>query len=98
MVEAASATPHKPDRVPASTIRRLRRFFALEREAMADMFRVSVRTIFRWERDGLDPASLQLDPKAHPDSGAEWRRRLLFWLLEQYEKTGVTDNRKKETA
>ena len=91
---APAGTPSLPDRVPAETIRRLRLFYRLEREAFAEMFRVSVRTVFRWERDGVDPDALQLDPSAHPSSGPEWRRKLLIWLIENFQKSGVTDNRR----
>lgn len=87
-----------PARVPASTIRRMRLFHSLEREELAAMFKVSVRTVFRWERDGVDPATLQLDPDAHPNSGPDWRRKLLFFMLERLEATPVTDNRKKEVS
>jgi transcriptional regulator with XRE-family HTH domain len=83
-----------PARVPASTIRAIRRMHALEREDFAQMFKVTVRTVFRWERDGVDPAILQLDPGAK--SGPEWRRNLLTWLLGRLEATRVTDTRKKQ--
>jgi hypothetical protein len=82
--------------VPASTIRRLRLLHALEREDLAAMFKVSLRTVFRWERSGLDPEALQPDPDAHPNSGPDWRRKLLFFMLERLERTAVTDTRKKE--
>jgi len=62
------------------------------------MFKVSLRTVFRWERSGLDPEALQLDPYAHPNSGPDWRRKLLFFMLDRLERTGVTDTRKKETS
>lgn len=82
-----------PARVPASTIRAIRRMHARSREDFALMFQVTVRTVFRWERDGVDPATLQLDPRAI--SGPEWRRNLLTWLLGRLEAR-VTDTRKKQ--
>jgi hypothetical protein len=96
MVGAVSASPSGPARVPAPTIRRLRLFHALEREELAAMFKVSLRTVFRWERSGLDPEALQLDPGAHPSSGPDWRRKLLFFMLDRLERTGVTDTRQQE--
>jgi hypothetical protein len=87
-----------PARVPASTISRIRLFHALERDQLALMFKVSVRTVFRWERDGVDPEALQLDPDAHPNSGPDWRRKLLFFMLDRLNGTSVTDTRKKEAA
>jgi transcriptional regulator with XRE-family HTH domain len=89
---AAATVP--PDRIPAQTIRRLRAFHNFSREAFADVFKVTLRTVFRWERDGVDPASLQLDADAI--SGPEWRRKYMNWLLERYEAPGVTDTRKKQ--
>ena len=49
-------------------------------------FDVTERTVFRWEQRGVDPNLLE----------PEWRRKLLLWLLERFEKTGVSDTRKKE--
>jgi hypothetical protein len=67
---------------------------ALNREDFALMFNITVRTVFRWERDGVDPATLQLDPGAR--SGPEWRRNLLTWLLDRLAATGVSDTRNRE--
>jgi transcriptional regulator with XRE-family HTH domain len=80
--------------VPAAIIRAVRIFHGFSRDQFAEVFQVSLRTVFRWESDGVDPASLQLDPGAR--SGPEWRRQYMFWLLERYEATGVSDTRKKE--
>jgi hypothetical protein len=82
--------------VPAETIRRLRLFHALERPELAAMFKVSERTVFRWEERGLDPAALQDDPTAHPSSGPDWRRKLLFFMLDRLNGVVVTDTRPKE--
>jgi transcriptional regulator with XRE-family HTH domain len=72
----------------------MRIFHSWTREDLAEAMRVSVRTVFRWERDGVDPATLQLDPGAK--SGPEWRRNLLMWLLDRLEAPGVSDTRKKQ--
>ena len=85
-----------PARVPASTVRAVRIFHGFTREDFADVFEVTLRTVFRWERDGVDPMSLQLDPNAHPNAGPEWRRKYLIWLLDRYEQLRVTDNRKQQ--
>ena len=74
----------------------MRVFHGWDRDTMALCFKVSTRTVFRWERDGLDPDSLALDPNAHPNSGPDWRRKLLNFLLERFDSTAVTDSRKKE--
>lgn len=63
---------------------------------MAATFKVTERTVFRWERLGVNPETLPLDPNAHPDSGPDWRRKLLIFMLERLEAARVTDNRKKE--
>jgi len=75
---------------------------------MAEAFQVTPRTVFRWERDGVDPDALQLDPGALPAStvtpagqGPEWRRNLLNWLLDRYRehRASLTDKEiKKEEA
>jgi hypothetical protein len=86
--------------VPASTIRALQRFLChnltlsgTARERMVWVFQVHERTVMRWEKRGAVPDSLPNDPDANPP---DWRRKLLFWLIEHMEKTPVTDNRKKE--
>jgi len=71
----------------------MRVFHHLEPEALADMFRVSTRTVFRWEERGINPAALALDPTAHPASGPDWRRKLLFFMLNRLETAAVSDNR-----
>lgn len=96
MTRLADIADREPGRIPAATIRRLRAFHNVQREELAAMFEVSVRTVFRWEEGGVDPAALPLDPDAHPNAGPEWRRKLLFWMLDRFEKTGVSDTRKKE--
>lgn len=97
MVEAASATSSNPPaRVPASTIREIRRFHAWDIPTMAIAFKVSERTVFRWERSGLDPEALQPDPDAHPNSGPDWRRKLLFFMLDRLNGASVTDTRKQQ--
>jgi len=97
MVGAAPVTPTSgPARVPASTIRRMRLFHALEVPDLAQMFRVSERTVFRWEERGVVPESLPRDPNAHPASGPDWRRKLLIFMLGRLNGPPVTDNRKKE--
>ena len=83
-----------PGRIPADTIRRLRIFHGFSRVDFAEVFRVSERTVFRWEEQGVDPSTLALDPGAR--SGPEWRRKYLNWLLERYEALHVSDTRKKE--
>lgn len=85
-----------PARVPASTIRRLRLFHAWDVPTMAIAFKVSERTVFRWEERGLVPESLPLDPQAHPASGPDWRRKLLVFMLGRLDGASVTDTRKKE--
>ena len=72
-----------PARVPASTIRAVRLFHRLSVAAFAGAFQVTARTIFRWEKDGVDLNAI--DP--------EWRRKLLIWMLERYRATSVSDNR-----
>jgi hypothetical protein len=81
--------------VPASTVRRLRLFHSWDVDTMAEAFRVSTRTVFRWEENGLDPGTLALDRNAHPNSGPDWRRKLLFFMLARLEAAGVSDNRKE---
>lgn len=87
-----------PARVPASTIRRLQYLLTQNltlsgtpRQRMAWVFQVHERTVLRWEQRGAVPDSLPVDPDAQPP---DWRRKLLFWLIEHAEKLGVTDNRK----
>jgi hypothetical protein len=84
--------------VPASTIRRVRVFHGWDVPTMAATFKVSERTVFRWERLGVNPQTLPLDRNAHPASGPEWRRKLLIFLLERLEAARVTDNRPKEAT
>src|SRR5262249_42057881 len=94
-VEAASAQGPVTGRVPASTIRALQLFFPglRTRADMAAVFDVHERTVLGWEQRGAVPDSLPIDPTARdPD----WRRNLLIRLIENYEKSGVTDNRKKQ--
>ena len=90
------ATP--PARVSASTIRRMRTFHYLTHRDLAAMFRVSERTVFRWEKRGVDPDGLEPDPHAHPASGPDWRRKLLIFMLDRLNGAGVSDNRKQEGA
>lgn len=90
------ATP--PARVSASTIRCMRTFHYLTHRDLAAMFRVSERTVFRWEKRGLDPEDLEPDPEAHPASGPDWRRKLLIFMLDRLETAPVTDTRKKKDA
>lgn len=68
--------------MPAATIRAIRRFHEFTRDEFADVFGVDVRTIFRWEKEGVDPNALALDPGAV--SGPEWRRKYMNWLLGRY--------------
>ena len=87
MVEAAPAPiPTGSARVPASTIRAIRRFHALDQQQFAECFQVAVRTVIRWEQKGIDPALLD----------GKWRKDLLFWMLGRYERAGSPDNRPKE--
>lgn len=72
------------DRVPAETIRAIRRFHGRDQVDFAACFQVSTRTVIRWEQRGLDP--LTLEP--------EWRRELLKWLMGRYRATASPDNRK----
>lgn len=94
MTVATSSTAPSPARVPASTIRCLQRFYGYTRAQMADLFQVHERTVLRWEQRGALPASLPIDPTATHDP--DWRPKLLLWLVDLYEKRGVSDNRKKE--
>jgi len=88
-----------PARVPASTIRALQLFlghvWALNgtpRQRMAWVFQVHERTVMRWEERGALLSALPLESGARdPD----WRRNLLIWLIDRYEKAGVIDNRKQ---
>lgn len=86
-----------PARVPASTIRAVRRFHGLDQAAMAVAFQVSVRTVIRWEQKGVDPNNLQQGggPAAISARDPEWRKKLLFWMLRRYELTASPDNQKK---
>ena len=107
MVEAAQATAGNPTvpergRVPASTIRALQLFFGhiwalsgTPRQRMAWVFQVHERTVSRWEERGVLPAALPIDPDHSPP---DWRRKLLFWLIDQMEKTAVSDTRKTTTT
>lgn len=88
---AAAAAP--PDRIPAQTIRRLRLFYSHSQPQLAEVFQVSLRTIYRWESGGLVLAALKIDPAGNPP---DWRKKLLLWMLDRYEKTAVTDTRKQE--
>lgn len=65
---------------------------------MAATFKVTERTVFRWERLGVNPATLPLDHDAHPASGPEWRRKLLIFMLGRLNATSVTDNRPEEAT
>lgn len=82
--------------MPASTIRRVRVFHGWDVPTMAETFKVSERTVFRWEELGVNPDNLPLDREAHPQSGPDWRRKLLKFLLARLEGVSVTDNRPKE--
>lgn len=79
--------------VPGETIRRLRVFHGFTVAQFAEVFSVSARHVYRWERDGLTVDSLALDPGAV--SGPDWRRKYMNWLLERFDAAHVTDNRKK---
>lgn len=99
MVEAASgstAVGHPPERVSASTVRAIRLYHGWSPELMAQTFKLEVRTIYRWQYYGVCIENIKLDPEAHPASGPQWRRKLLIFLLDRYEKTAVTDNRQTE--
>jgi len=78
MVGAAPESTSGPARVPASTIRRVRQLHNLDQAGFAACFRVSVRSVIRWEQRGLDPADLPTDSEL---DGPEWRRGLLDWFL-----------------
>jgi hypothetical protein len=80
-----------PARVPASTIRAIRRFHALDQAGLADAFQVSVRTVIRWEQKGVAPALLPQD--GPPVRDPEWRKKLLIWMIRRYELTASPDNR-----
>jgi hypothetical protein len=92
MVEAVSAPAAEPAslpaaaRVPASTIRAIRLFHALDQRDFSDCFQISERTVIRWEKRGIRPALLE--PK--------WRRELLIWMLGRYQRAGSPDTRKKQ--
>jgi hypothetical protein len=87
---AAATAP--PDRIPAQTIRHLRLFYSHDHPRLAELFQVAVRTIYRWEERGVLLSALPIQPGAIPP---DWRRALLLWMLDRYEKTAVTDTRKK---
>jgi hypothetical protein len=84
-----------PARVPAATIRAMRIFHRLSLEGMAIAFDVTLRTVYRWEKGGVDPSTMAVDPHGAPP---DWRAKLLLWMLDRYESTGVSDNRKKGQA
>lgn len=77
--------------MPASTIRAIRRFHALDQEGLAAAFQVSVRTVIRWEQKGVDP-----DLLPPGDADPEWRKKLLFWMRDRLNGTGSPDTRPKE--
>jgi DNA-binding XRE family transcriptional regulator len=74
--------PPLPARLAADTIRAIRRFHTLDQAGLAACFKVSTRTVIRWEKDGLD--TTKLDPK--------WRVQLLKWLHGRYQSTASPDN------
>lgn len=78
--------------MPASTIRAVRRFHALDQAGLAAAFQVSVRTVIRWEQKGIDPDNLIQAGRPDP----EWRKKLLFWLIGRLNGTASPDNRPKE--
>ena len=80
--------------MPAATIRLVRKFHSFTRDQFAEVFEVSLRTVFRWESEGVDPDSLALDPGAR--SGPDWRRKYMNWLLERFNAFHVSDTRKKQ--
>lgn len=95
-LSGAAANATSPARVPAATIRRMRVFHGWDVPTMAATFKVTERTVFRWEERGVVPESLPRDPDAHPASGPDWRRKLLIFMLQRLAQAAVTDNRKKE--
>jgi hypothetical protein len=79
--------------VSAETVRAVRLFHRHSQESFAELFHVSLRTVYRWEKGGVDPSAMPTTDNANPP---DWRARLLLWMLDRYESTGVSDNRKKE--
>jgi hypothetical protein len=92
-VPARKAAPVATGRIPAKTIRALRRFHGLDQLALAEAFQVSTRTVIRWEQKGIHPDLLPRETGSHrmPD----WRQKLLHWMLRRFELTGSPDNQKK---
>jgi hypothetical protein len=80
---AGNADP-VPARVPAKTIRLVRLFHRLEQAGFAACFQVTLRTVYRWEKGGVDPELLE-----------PWRRKLLFWMRQRYEATASVTTEKQ---
>lgn len=76
-------------------MRAVRLFHALDQAGLADSFKVSVRTVIRWEQRGIDPELLPID---HTAKQPKWRKLLILWLLARYRRTASPDTRKKDTT
>lgn len=91
-VPARKAAPLATGRIPAATIRAIRRFHAADQETLAAAFQVSSRTIIRWEQNGVHPDLLPLDPRSKT---RDWRKKLLLWMLARFERAASPDNRQE---
>lgn len=94
-LKRSSTNPPSPGRIPAATVRAVRQFHGFDVPTMAETFKVTERSVFRWEKLGVHPDSLPRDPAAHPSSGPDWRSKLLKFMLGRLEAVRVTDNTKK---
>lgn len=88
-----SLTAGPGERLAGSLVRAVRLFHGRQQKDMAAAFRVSERTVIRWEQEGIDPSKLPRDRGA---GDPEWRSKLLIWLLARYLASGSPDTRKKE--
>lgn len=88
-----SLTAGPGERLAGSLVRAVRLFHGRQQTDFADAFRVSVRTVIRWEQRGIDPAKLPVDSGA---ADPDWRSKLLIWLLARYLASSSPDTRKKE--